>query len=78
MWVEVEDADLLLVDDGPDGLQRGPVVRLLVLAVLNEPTRENITLKLQSKITKLFRQVKIYLLKKRNINNNIPPPPECI
>ena len=45
--VEVEDADALLRDDGADGLERGAVVGLLVLAVLDELAREDVLLELQ-------------------------------
>ena len=44
--MQVEDTDLLLIDDGPDGLEGGPVVRLLVLPVLHEPPRQNVPLEL--------------------------------
>jgi hypothetical protein len=42
--MEVKDADLLWADDGPDGLNAGPVVRLLVLAVLNKLPRQDVLL----------------------------------
>ena len=42
LWMEVEDTDLLQGDDGPDGLEAGAVVRLLVLAVLNKSASQNI------------------------------------
>ena len=45
--MEVEYADTLLRDDGADRLERGAVVRLLVLAVLDELAREDVLLELQ-------------------------------
>jgi hypothetical protein len=40
--MKIEDADLLQGDYRPDGLEAGTVVGLLVLAVLNKSTRQNI------------------------------------
>ena len=45
--MEVEDANAFLRDDGADGLEGGAVVRLLVLAVLHEPARQDVLLELQ-------------------------------
>ena len=46
--MKVQHADLLGVDDGPDGLQAGPVVRLLVLSVLHKPPRQDVLLELDA------------------------------
>jgi hypothetical protein len=42
--MKVKDADLLRADDGPDGLNAGAVVRLLVLPVLNKLPRQDVLL----------------------------------
>ncbi len=42
--MEIKDADLLRADDGPDGLNAGAVVRLLVLPVLNKLPRQDVLL----------------------------------
>jgi hypothetical protein len=76
--MEVEDADLLRVDNGPYGLEAGAVVGLLVFPVLHELARQDVLLELDARDEVVVGAVGLVLAPRARGVGNGRGKPRCV